>query len=149
MCSYERGRGSRVAVRVPPHRPVDVYVLDKQGHQQIQEEQELKEQAAVQRQLGDPRVTHRLRNNEGRDRGRRLTHHVTAPEGTQPHLKYTYRQKVWCRTMFVSHHTQFSNLDSGLKFISILMPVLQGLHLIFFQRNPFATILMDNSSLCK
>lgn len=64
-CSYERGRGSRVAIWVPPHCPVDVYVLDKQGHQQIEKKQELKQQTAVQWQLGDPRVTHRLRSNEG------------------------------------------------------------------------------------
>lgn len=42
-----------MAVWVPPHRPVDVYILDKQGHQQIKKEQELKQQAAVQRQLRD------------------------------------------------------------------------------------------------
>lgn len=47
VCSYKRGRGSRVAVWVPPDRPVDVDVLDKQGHQQIKKEQELKQQAAV------------------------------------------------------------------------------------------------------
>lgn len=69
-----------MAVWVPPDRPVDVYVLDKQGHQQIQKEQELKQQAAVQRQLGNPRVTDRLRCNEGRERGGRQTHRVTAPE---------------------------------------------------------------------
>lgn len=80
VCSYKRGRGSRVAVGVPPDCPVDVYVLDKQGHQQIKKEQELKQQAAVQRQLGDPRVTHRLRSNEGRERGGRQTHRITAPE---------------------------------------------------------------------
>lgn len=68
-----------MAVWVPPDRPVDVYVLDKQGHQQIKKEQELKEQAAVQRQLGDPRVTDWLRGNEGRKRGGRQTHRVTAP----------------------------------------------------------------------
>lgn len=53
-CTYKRGRSSRVAVRVPPDCPVDVYVLDKQGHQQIEKKQELKQQAAVQWQLRDP-----------------------------------------------------------------------------------------------
>lgn len=69
-----------MAVWVPPDCPVDVYVLDKQGHQQIKEEQELEQQAAVQRQLGDPRVTDRLRSNEGRKGGCRQTHRVTAPD---------------------------------------------------------------------
>lgn len=69
-----------MTVRIPPHCPVDVYVLDKQGHQQIEKEQELKQQAAVQRQLGDSRVADRLRGDEGRERGRRQTHRVTAPE---------------------------------------------------------------------
>lgn len=77
--SYKRGRGSRVAVWVPPHCPVDVNVLDKQGHQQIEEKQEFKQQAAVQRQFGDPRVTHWLRSNEGREGGCRETHRSTAP----------------------------------------------------------------------
>lgn len=40
--SYQWGRGSWMAVRVPPHRPVDVNVLNKQRHQQIEKEQELK-----------------------------------------------------------------------------------------------------------
>lgn len=79
VCSYKRGRGSRVAVWVPPNCPVDVYVLDKQGHQQIQKEQELKQQATVQWQLWDPRVTHRLRSNEGREGGGRQTDRITAP----------------------------------------------------------------------
>lgn len=78
-CSYKRGRGSGVTVRVPPDRPVDVDVLDKQGHQQIEKEQELKQQAAVQRQLRDPRVADRLWSNEGRERRGRQTHRVTAP----------------------------------------------------------------------
>lgn len=69
-----------MAVRVPPHRPVDVNVLDKQRNQQVQKEQELKQQAAVQRQFGDPRVAHRLRSDEGRERGRRETHGITASE---------------------------------------------------------------------
>lgn len=75
-----------MAVRVPPHRPVDVHVLDKQGHEQIQEEQELKQQAAVQRELGDPRVPDRLRSDEGREGGRGQTHRVTAPERGHPHM---------------------------------------------------------------
>lgn len=54
-----------MAVRVPPHCPVDVDVLDEQSNQQIEKEQELKQQAAVQRQLRDPRVTDRLRSDEG------------------------------------------------------------------------------------
>ena len=70
-----------MAVWVPPDRPVDVDVLDKQGHQQIEKEQELKQQAAVQGQLGDPRVADRLRSNEGRERRSGQTHRVTAPEG--------------------------------------------------------------------
>lgn len=66
-----------MAVRVPPDCPVDVDVLDKQRDQQIQKEQELEEQAAVQWQLGDPRVAHRLRRDEGRERRRRETHGIT------------------------------------------------------------------------
>lgn len=68
-----------MAVRIPPHCPVDVDVLNKQRHQQIQKEQELKQQAAVQWQLRDPRVTHRLRSNEGRQRWSRQTHGGAAP----------------------------------------------------------------------
>lgn len=43
-----------MAVGIPPHSPVDVDVLDKQGHQQVKKEQEFKQQAAVQWQLWDP-----------------------------------------------------------------------------------------------
>lgn len=68
-----------MAVWVPPNRPVDVDVLHEQGHQQIEKEQELEQQAAVQRQLGDPRVTHRLRGDERREGRGRQTHRVTAP----------------------------------------------------------------------
>lgn len=45
--TYQRGRSSRVDVRIPPHRPVDVNILHKECHQQVEEEQELEEQAAV------------------------------------------------------------------------------------------------------
>lgn len=38
-----------MAVWVPPHRPIDVDVLDKQGHQQVKKEQEFEQEAAVQR----------------------------------------------------------------------------------------------------
>lgn len=69
-----------MAVRVPPDRPVDVNVLDKQRNQQVQKEQELEKQAAVQWQFGDPRVAHRLRSDEGRERGRREAHGITASE---------------------------------------------------------------------
>lgn len=69
-----------MAVRVPPDRPVDVNVLDKQRNQQVQKEQELEKQAAVQWQFGDPRVAHRLRSDEGRERGRGETHGITASE---------------------------------------------------------------------
>lgn len=69
-----------MAVRVPPDRPVDVNVLDKQRNQQVQKEQELEKQAAVQWQFGDPRVPHRLRSDEGRERGRRETNGITASE---------------------------------------------------------------------
>lgn len=66
-----------MAVRVPPDGPVDVDVLDKQRNQQIQEEQELEEQAAVQWQRWDSGVAHRLRRDEGRERRRREPHGVT------------------------------------------------------------------------
>lgn len=69
-----------MAVRVPPDCPVDVNVLDKQRNQQIQKEQELEEQAAVQWQFRDPRVAHRLRSDEGRERRRRETHGSTDSE---------------------------------------------------------------------
>ena len=72
-----------MAVWVPPHRPVDVDVLDKQGNQQVKKKQELKQQAAVRGQLGNPRVTDRLRSDEGRKRRGRQTHRVTAPERTR------------------------------------------------------------------
>jgi len=72
-----------VAVGVPPHGAVDVDVLDEQRHQQVQEEQELKEQAAVQRELGDLRVADGLRGDEGREGRGRQTHGVTAPGDTQ------------------------------------------------------------------
>lgn len=87
VCAHKRGRGSRVAVGIPPHRPVDVYVLDKQGHQQIKKEQKLKQQAAVQRQLRDPRVTDRLRSDEGRERRGRQTHRITVPERRHGHTQ--------------------------------------------------------------
>lgn len=80
-----------MAVWVPPDRPVDVYVLDKQGHQQVEKEQELKQQAAIQRQLGDPRVANRLWSDEGRERGRGQTHRVTAPERRHNYYKLTDR----------------------------------------------------------
>lgn len=70
-----------MAVRVPPDCPVDVNVLDKQRNQQIQKEQELEKQATVQWQFGDPRVAHRLRSDEGRERRRRETHGITDSEG--------------------------------------------------------------------
>lgn len=85
-----------MAVWVPPDCPVDVHVLDKQGHQQIKEEQELKEQTAVQRQLGDPRVTNWLWGDEGRERGGQ-THRVTASD-----RKQRERQGTWsfCQEQF-------------------------------------------------
>lgn len=89
--SYKRGRGSWVAVGVPPDCPVDVDVLDKQRNQQIQKEQELEKQAAVQWQFGDPRVAHRLRSDEGRERGRRETHGITASER-------------WTQSVCLKHH---------------------------------------------
>lgn len=60
-------------MRIPPHRPVDVNVLYKKRHQQVEEEQELEEQTAVQRKLGDAAVAHRLGRNQGRERGSRKT----------------------------------------------------------------------------
>lgn len=65
-------------VRVPPHRPVDVNILHEERHQQVEEEQELKEQAAVQRKLGDAAVAHRLGRNQGGERGSRQTRRITA-----------------------------------------------------------------------
>lgn len=70
-----------MAVRVPPHSPVDVDVLHEQGDQQIKKEQELEQHAAVRRQLGDPGVTHRLRGDESRERRGGQTHRVTASAG--------------------------------------------------------------------
>lgn len=80
-----------MTVWIPPHRPVNVDVLHKQGHQQVEEQQELKEEAAVRRQLRDPRVTDRLRGDEGRDGGSRETHRGTAPEERR-NRKCTLRQ---------------------------------------------------------
>lgn len=39
--------------RVPPHRLVDVDIVDEQGDQVAEEQVELEEHVAVQRQLGD------------------------------------------------------------------------------------------------
>lgn len=77
--TYQRGRGSRVAVRVPPHGPVDVDVLHEESHQQVEEEQELKQQAAVQWKLRDTGVTYRLRRDQGREGRSRQSHRITAP----------------------------------------------------------------------
>lgn len=60
-------------VRIPPHRPVDVNILHKECHQQVEEEQEFEEQAAVQRKLRDTAVAHRLGRNQGGERGSRQT----------------------------------------------------------------------------
>lgn len=60
-------------VRIPPHRPVDVNILHKECHQQVEEEQELEEQAAVQGKLGDTAVAYRLGRNQGGERGSRET----------------------------------------------------------------------------
>lgn len=100
-----------MAVGVPPDCPVDVDVLDKQCHQQIEEEQELEEQAAVQWQFGDPRVAHRLRSDEGRERRRRETHGITDSErggerGTECEL----------RTVSLSH-THSNQIQPIKKFI--------------------------------
>lgn len=77
--THQRGRGSRVDVRIPPHRPVDVNVLHEECHQQVEEEQELEEQAAVQRKLRDAAVAYWFGRNQGGERGSRETWWVTAP----------------------------------------------------------------------
>lgn len=74
-----------MAVGVPPDRPVDVNVLDKQRNQQIEKEQELEKQAAVQWQIGDPRVAHRLRSDEGREGRCGETHGITDSERGRGH----------------------------------------------------------------
>lgn len=88
-----------MAVWVPPDRPVYVDVLDKQGHQQVEKEQELKQQAAIQRQLGNPRVADRLWSDEGREGGCGQTHRVTAPE--RRHGYYKLADRCICDAEFV------------------------------------------------
>lgn len=68
-----------MAVGVPPHCPVDVDVLDEQSHEQIEEQEKLEQEAAVQGQLWDPRVSDRLWSDESRERGRRQTQRATVP----------------------------------------------------------------------
>lgn len=45
--THQGGAGRRVIVRVPPDSLVDVDVLNEEGYQQVDEEQEFKEQAPV------------------------------------------------------------------------------------------------------
>lgn len=68
-----------MAIRVPPDSFVDVYVLDEEGNQQVNEEQELEEQAPVQGELRDTTVADRLRGDEGGDRWGRQTDRSTVP----------------------------------------------------------------------
>ena len=69
LCSHQRGRDVMCVHShqrgVRPESSVDVQVLDKQRHQEIQEEEELKQEAAVQWERRDPGVTDRLRGYEG------------------------------------------------------------------------------------
>lgn len=80
-----------MAVGIPPHSSVDVDVLHKQRHQQVEEEQELKQQAAVQRQVGDTGVTHWLWGDEGGQWRRWQPNRVTASKRLQESHCYEFK----------------------------------------------------------
>lgn len=73
-------------VRVPPDSLVDVDVLNEEGYQKVDEEQEFKEKAPIQWQVRDPAVTHRLWSNQCCDRRRRQADGTTIPEADGHHL---------------------------------------------------------------
>ncbi len=85
---YQWGGGWGVAVWRPPHRPVNVDVLNEERHQQVEEEQRLEQQVTVQRKIGNTGMTDRFRSDEGRE-GRSQTHHPAAP-ATHTLLLYVY-----------------------------------------------------------
>ena len=66
--------------RVPPHRLVDVDVVDEQGDQVAEEQVELEEHVAVQRQLGDLAVL-QGHHGLGRQRGAGHARSGPVPEG--------------------------------------------------------------------
>lgn len=66
-------------VRVPPDSLVDVDVLNEEGYQQVDEEQEFKEEAPIQRQLRDAAVTDRLWSDQRCDGRRREADGTTIP----------------------------------------------------------------------
>lgn len=69
-------------VWVPPDSLVDVDVLNEKGYQQVDEEQEFKEKAPIQRQLRDAAVTDRLWSDQRCDGRRREADGTTIPEET-------------------------------------------------------------------
>lgn len=74
-----------MTVRIPPDGLVDIDVLNKEGHQQVDEEEKLEEKAAIQWQLRDPAVTHRFWGDQGCDWRSRKADGTTIPEKETHH----------------------------------------------------------------
>jgi len=77
-----------VIVWVPPDSLVDVDVLNEEGYQQVDEEQEFKEKAPIQRQFRDPAVTYRLWSNQRCDRRRGEADGTTIPKADRLSLTW-------------------------------------------------------------
>lgn len=72
-----------MVVRVPPHSLIDVDVLDEEGHQQVDEKEELEKKAPVKRQVRDVAVAYRSWGDQGSD-GRRREADGTSIPVSQP-----------------------------------------------------------------
>lgn len=69
-----------MVVWVPPHGLIDINILNKEGHQQVDEKEELKQKVPVYRQLRDSAVSHRLRGDQGCNWRSREADSTTIPE---------------------------------------------------------------------
>lgn len=124
--SHKRGRSRRLAVGIPPHSSVDVDVLHKQRHQQVEKEQELKQQAVVQGEIWNTRVSNRLRCDERRQRWSRESHGVTVPwRETNKQKKQVFHINISCLWPhnYLEHALTSDNISSIIVYTNCMTAV--------------------------